>query len=166
MNAWLNSRKLTLDALKTVFVLFSRKESFFPDLSIVVNLVRIAPAQTVQILDGLVLDANLKWMVHLKSKCVSTKRAILMANSCPRKSFGFDGNRLRFLFYCWTNTFLRLLGLATRSQIKGWWKYHQIIPAFCCSADNPYFQNRLVRITACLNQSTPIISAAPEACGL
>ena len=98
MNAWLNSRKLTLGALKTVFVLFSRKESFFPDLSIVVNLVRIAPAQTVQILDGLVLDANLKWMVHLKSKCVSTKRAILMANSCPRKSFGFDGNRLRFLF--------------------------------------------------------------------
>ena len=98
MNAWLNSRKLTLDPLKTVFVFFSRKESLFPDLSIVVNLVRIAPAQTVQILDGLVLDANLKWMVHLKSKCVSTKRAILMANSCPRKSFGFDGNRLRFLY--------------------------------------------------------------------
>jgi hypothetical protein len=37
-------------------------------------------------------------MVHLKSKCVSTKRAILIANSCPRKSFGFDGNRLRFLY--------------------------------------------------------------------
>jgi hypothetical protein len=57
MSAWLNSRKLTLDTLKTVFVLF---RSLFPDLSIVVNLVRIAPAPTVQILDGLVLDANLK----------------------------------------------------------------------------------------------------------
>ena len=97
VGVWLNSRKLSLNALKTVFVLFSRKRSAWPDLSIDVDGVKITSSSSVHYL-GFIVDANVKWREHLKAKCESAKRALLTANSCLRKSFGYDGKRLRFLY--------------------------------------------------------------------
>jgi hypothetical protein len=56
---WLSSRKFTLNALKTAFVLFSRKRSALPDLSIDVNGVKISPSPSVHFL-GFIVDVNLK----------------------------------------------------------------------------------------------------------
>lgn len=93
---WLASRKLFLNPLKTVFVLFSCKLSVWPNLQIL-NDVVIRPSQSVTFL-GFIVDANLKWKEHVKTKCLSAKRALFAANSCLRQSFGFDSQRLRFLY--------------------------------------------------------------------
>jgi hypothetical protein len=123
VGAWLNSRKLSLNALKTVFVLFSRKRSAWPDLSIDVDGVKITPSSSVHYL-GFIVDANVKWKEHLKAKCESAKRALLTANSCLRKSFGYDGKRLRFLYLSTVEPILSygcsvwLSALKTKTSIK------------------------------------------------
>jgi hypothetical protein len=94
---WLRSRKLYLNALKSVLVVFSRKRIALNNLNICINNIMIFPSLSVHFL-GLIVDANLKWKDHLNAKCVSAKRALLMVNSCLRQSFGFDCMRLRSLY--------------------------------------------------------------------
>ncbi len=123
VGVWLNSRKLSLNALKTVFVLFSRKRSAWPDLSIDVNGVKITPSSSVHYL-GFVVDANVKWKEHLKEKCQSAKRALLTVNSCLRRYFGYDSKRLRFLYLSTVEPLLSyrcsvwLSALKTKFRIK------------------------------------------------
>jgi len=95
--SWLRSRKLYLNALKSVFVVFSRKRIALNNLNIRINNIVIFPSLSVHFL-GLIVDTNLKWKDHLNAKCVSAKRALLMVNSCLRQSYGFDCMRLRSLY--------------------------------------------------------------------
>lgn len=94
---WLAMRKLFLNAIKTVFVLFSRKTIPLNNLSVVINSVKIYPSLSATFL-GLIFDANLKWANHVQSKCASAKRAMMAVSSCLRLAFGFDALRLRFLY--------------------------------------------------------------------
>jgi hypothetical protein len=56
--SWLRSKKLYLDALKTVFFLFSRKRIALPNLNICINNIMISPSLSVHFL-GIIVDANL-----------------------------------------------------------------------------------------------------------
>jgi hypothetical protein len=97
VETWLNGKKLFLNAIKTVFVLFSRKHSSLTHLFLVINGVKILSSLEVSFL-GFLLDANLSWRGHLDAKCVSARRALLAINGCVRQYFGKDPSRLRFLY--------------------------------------------------------------------
>jgi hypothetical protein len=86
--SWLGSRKLFLNPIKTVLILFSRKTTNWPDLKISINNVVIRPSQT-----------TWEWKEHLKTKCASAKRALYAVNSCLRQTFGSDSKRLHFLYH-------------------------------------------------------------------
>ena len=65
---WFSIRKLFLNAIKTVFVLFSRKAVPLNNLYVDINSVKIYPSLTTTFL-GLIFDANLKWANNIQSKC-------------------------------------------------------------------------------------------------
>ena len=64
--SWLRSRKLYLNALKSVFVVFSRKRIALNNLNICINNIVIFPSLSVHFL-GLIVDAKLKWKDHLNA---------------------------------------------------------------------------------------------------
>jgi hypothetical protein len=97
VSAWLSERKLFLNAVKTVFVVFSQKTLPLTNLSVSINSVKISPSLSASFL-GLILDANLKWTNHVQAKCASAKRAMMAVSSCLRLAFGFDATRLGFLY--------------------------------------------------------------------
>jgi hypothetical protein len=94
---WFAMRKLFLSAIKTVFVLFSCKAVPLNNLSVDINSVKIYPSLTATFL-GLIFDANLKWANNVQSKFASAKRTMMAVSSCLRLTFGFDAQRLRFLY--------------------------------------------------------------------
>jgi hypothetical protein len=83
VGVWLSPRKLTLNALKTVLVFFSRKRSAWLDLTIDVNTVNITLSPSVHFL-GFINDENFKCKEHQKAKCESAKLALLTTNSSLR----------------------------------------------------------------------------------
>jgi hypothetical protein len=97
VETWLNSRKLLLNAIKTVFVLFTRKLSPLTHPFLITYGIKIIPSLEVSFL-GFLLDAKLNWRGHLDTKCVSARRALLAINGCVRQYFGKDPSRLRFLY--------------------------------------------------------------------
>ena len=86
---WLKGVKLSLNAIKSVFVIFHRFRAPLPPLSLVIDGVTILTSQSVTFL-GFLLDAQLKWSRHITEKCIAAKKAIFAVNSCLRKSWGFD----------------------------------------------------------------------------
>ncbi len=74
LNGW--RRKLFLNPLKTIFILFSRKLSGWPSLQILKNDVVIHPSQSVTFL-GFIVNANLKWKEHVKAKCLFRRNPVL-----------------------------------------------------------------------------------------
>ena len=94
---WLKGVKLSLNAIKSVFVIFHRFRAPLPPLSLVIDGVTILTSQSVTFL-GFLLDAQLKWSRHINEKCIAAKKAIFAVNSCLRKSWGFDRERLLFLY--------------------------------------------------------------------
>lgn len=97
VGAWLASRKLFLNAVKTVLVIFSRKLIPWDNLYVFIDHTRISPSHTASFL-GFVLDSRLKWKNHIEAKSVSATRAMMAVSSCLRQSFGYDRKRLRFLY--------------------------------------------------------------------
>jgi hypothetical protein len=124
---WLAARKLFLNAAKTVFILFSRKRLSHPNLFILLNGVKIFPAQEVSFL-GLLLDANLNWCSHLDAKCTSARRALLSIRGCLRQSFGVDSKRLRFLY-------------SSVVEPTGWNKETPVVTAISLAGDYMCVQN-------------------------
>jgi len=94
---WLATKKLFLNAAKTVLVVFSRKQITWANLSVLIDGTKISPSHSASFL-GLVLDTKLNWANHIQAKCVSAKRAMMAVSSCLRQSFGADCKRLRFLY--------------------------------------------------------------------
>ncbi|KZS10420.1 Uncharacterized protein APZ42_025121, partial [Daphnia magna] len=60
VGTWLSTKKLFLDAVETVFVMFSRRQVSWDNLSILINRARISPSHSASFL-GFVLDAHLIW---------------------------------------------------------------------------------------------------------
>ncbi len=89
--------KLSLNASKTVFMLFSKKRIPVSHLSLSIGDLKISPSQQTTFL-GLLIDSNLKWLPHLIHKCSAAKRALFSISCCLRLTWGFDKNRLRFLY--------------------------------------------------------------------
>ncbi len=87
----------TLNAVKSVFVVFHRFRAPLPPLSLVVDGVTILMSHSVTFL-GFLLDSKLKWSCHINKKCIAAKKAIFAVNNCLRKSWGFDRERLLFLY--------------------------------------------------------------------
>ena len=121
VKTWLNGKKLFLNAIKTVFALFSRKHSPLTHLFLVINGVKILSSLEVSFL-GFLLDANLSWRGHLDAKCVSARRALLAINGCVRQHFGND------------------------RQEESWPKESEITPALGHTYDYLCFQNRPHRL--------------------
>ena len=97
VNSWLDGVKLTLNAAKSVLVLFSRRRIQLPSWSLVINGENIPCSQTVSYL-GFFLDAQLSWMFHLTQKCAAAKRALFSVHNCLRLTWGVDRRRLIFLY--------------------------------------------------------------------
>ena len=89
--------KLKLNAIKTVFLLCSRRRVNLPTLHLTINGTNISPSQEASFL-GLVIDSHLRWTSHIKSKCVAAKRALFAVQNCVRQTWGYDPNRIRFLY--------------------------------------------------------------------
>lgn len=87
INSWLESIKLSLNASKSVLVLFSRRNTPLPVFSLLINEMKIFSSQTVKFL-GFILDAQLKWSEHISQKCVAAKRALFAVYHCLRTTWG------------------------------------------------------------------------------
>lgn len=97
INNWLENVKLSLNASKTVLVIFSRRKIALPQLFLYINGIKIIPSRTVKYL-GFLLDAQLKWTDHITQKCVAAKRALFAVYNCLRATWGVDRRRLLFLY--------------------------------------------------------------------
>ena len=97
ISRWLDEAKLSLNAVKSVLVIFHRLRTPLPFIQLVVNGVSILPSQTVTFL-GFFLDAQLSWINHVAQKCTAAKRAIFAISNCLRRSWGYDRERLLFLY--------------------------------------------------------------------
>ena len=64
---WLATKKLFLNAAKTVFVIFSRKQITWADLLVLINGTKISPSHSASFL-GLVLDSKLNWASHIQNQ--------------------------------------------------------------------------------------------------
>nr|CAH0109609.1 unnamed protein product [Daphnia galeata] len=82
---WFSMRKLFLSAIKTVFVLFSRKAVPLNNFSVDINSVKIYPSLTATFL-GLIFDANLKWANNVQSKFASAKRTMMAVREPTRRT--------------------------------------------------------------------------------
>jgi hypothetical protein len=95
---WCVESKLTLNAIKTVFMLFSRKALDFATLSLGLSIydVNILLSIETQFL-GFILDYRLKWTPHIAHKVLKAKKALFTLKKCLRATWGADAHRLRFL---------------------------------------------------------------------
>jgi hypothetical protein len=86
---WCAESKLTLNAIKTVFMLFSRKALDFATLSLGLSIydVNILPSIETQFL-GFILDYRLKWTPHIAHKVLKAKKALFTLKKCLRATWG------------------------------------------------------------------------------
>ena len=131
-----------MNALKTVFILFSRKHIAAPNLNICINNIMISPSRSVLFL-GIIVDVNLKWKEHLNAKCVSAKRALLMVNSYLCQFFGFHCMRPRSLYLSNVEPILTYGCSVWLSILKtqAGKKTPAVLPALCRSSYHSFLQN-------------------------
>lgn len=95
--AWCKKTKLTINALKTVFMIFSRRQLKQTDLSIKIGSVDVAPSSEASFL-GFLLDPRLTWHPHVNLKTATARRAMLAVHGCLRATWGQDSVKLRHLY--------------------------------------------------------------------
>ncbi len=95
---WCAESKLTLNAIKTVFMLFSRKALDFTTLSLGLSIhdINIFPSKEIQFL-GFILDYRLKWTPHIAHKVLKAKKPFLHFKNVFEQPGVADAYRLRFL---------------------------------------------------------------------
>lgn len=82
------SVKLAFNALKTIYMVFSRRRRpFIEHQPITVNETPLKASRSCTYL-GLILDEKLTWREHITVKCVKVKRLLFIVNKCCRLSWG------------------------------------------------------------------------------
>ncbi|KZS04064.1 Uncharacterized protein APZ42_033066 [Daphnia magna] len=79
-NNWCLSKKMSLNASKTVFMLVNKKLIDCWHLSLVINGLSICPA-TETVFLGLTVDSRLNWQAHVNRKIAAAKRAFFFSQS-------------------------------------------------------------------------------------
>ncbi len=110
---WCGKNKLSLNALKTILMIMSRKRCETPDLCILINGVKIVPSSEAKFL-GFLLDNRLSWLPHESAKCIAAKRALHGAASCLRATWGCDKVKLTSVYKVVVEPIL-LYGCAVRA---------------------------------------------------
>lgn len=95
--AWCKKTKLTINALKTIFMIFSRRHSKRSDLRLKLGYVDVVPSAEATFL-GFILDSRLTWYPHVNFKTAAARRAMLAVHGCLRASWGQDSVKLRQLY--------------------------------------------------------------------
>ena len=94
---WASSVDLSINAAKTTFILFSRKRSPPPDISLQFGDHLIQPRAEVQYL-GFTLDRRLTWHAHVVAKCTAAKKLIFLVKRCLSSTWGLSSSRLKKLY--------------------------------------------------------------------
>ena len=97
ISRWCSDSKLSLNALKTVLMIFQKQGLNVSHLSICINGVHIQPSPETVFL-GFTLDSQLKWVSHLNAKALAARKAFFGVLSCLRASWGLDRKRIQFLY--------------------------------------------------------------------
>ena len=93
---WASSVDLSINSRKTTFMLFSRKRSPPPSVSLQLDGQSIQPV--LQFLYfGFLLDHRLNWQPHVQAKCLSAKKLFFSAKRHLSVTWGLTSQRLRKL---------------------------------------------------------------------
>jgi ribonuclease HI len=95
--SWARTVDLSINAAKTTFVLFSRRRTRPPDISLNIDSLSITPVNEVQYL-GFILDQRLSWSSHLQAKCLAAKKLIFLVRKCLAVTWGLSASRLKKLY--------------------------------------------------------------------
>ena len=93
---WGHEVKLTLNASKTVFIIFFAKAKN-PQQSITINNTVIPQSKSCVYL-GLAIDFKLNWRTHIENKCLAAKRLWFLVQRCARLSWGLSRDKLQLLY--------------------------------------------------------------------
>jgi hypothetical protein len=105
VNNWCLSKKMSLNASKTVFMLVNKKLINCSHLSLTINGLSISPS-TETVFLGLTVDCRLKWLVHVNRKIAAAKRVYFSLRAALKSTWGYDKYRLKFLYYSVVEPFL------------------------------------------------------------
>jgi hypothetical protein len=95
---WGKTVKLSFNALKTVFIIFTRckpSSDVHPSLSINNTLVSRTSQCTYL---GMLFDEKLSWKDHVAAKCIASKRLMLLVNRCFRLTWGISRKSLTLMY--------------------------------------------------------------------
>jgi ribonuclease HI len=95
---WCVSVKLVINALKTNFMLFSRrrtKSTFNPVIEI--GDVKV-PASSTGLFLGITLDSKLSWHQHIENKNLSIRRLCFLINRYVRRTWGLSPSRIKAIY--------------------------------------------------------------------
>lgn len=129
---WCLINKMTLNAVKTVFMIVCKKLFDWSHLNLLINGVVITPSTETTFL-GFIVDCRLKWDLHVTNKISAAKRAFFSVRSSLKSTWGYDKRRLKFLFHSAVEPIL-LYGcsvwapfLATKKGVKQLRSFQRII---------------------------------------
>ena len=125
-NIWLRCNRLSLNVLKTNYMIFTTKNKLSHDVDIFVNNVRIERVHVTKFL-GVQIDSKLNWKNHIEYTCKKNSKCIGIISKARRKlhksslislyySFAFP-----YFIYCnhvWGNTYKTNLESIVRVQKK------------------------------------------------
>jgi hypothetical protein len=95
--SWCIQNKMSLSAVKSVFMLIYNKIVDGSDLYLSINGTCIHPSPETQFL-GFTVDSRLKWSLHVERKIAAAKKAFFSLRSYLRATWGYDDLRLRYLY--------------------------------------------------------------------
>jgi hypothetical protein len=94
---WGLNSKLSFNALKTVFMVFSRKQFDRSALCLVINNVSIPHSRECRYL-GLIIDEKLNWRAHIAKICTEATKIFNTIKRCFRLSWGLSRSKLLLLY--------------------------------------------------------------------
>jgi len=97
VKSWLVSVKLTMNAAKTVLMIFSKRKVPLPDLSLDIDGFTVRPSWTAKLL-GVTIDSQLKWREHLAEREVKFKRTVFTMRRYLGRTWGLNRHRLKTLY--------------------------------------------------------------------
>ena len=96
VEAWGVESKLSFNALKTIFMLFSSKRDP-PPLSITMGGIVIQNSSLCKYL-GIIIDSKLNWTAHIENKCAAAKKLLFVIAKCCRLTWGLSRKTLSLLY--------------------------------------------------------------------
>ena len=98
VSIWCLNSKLSLNAIKKVFMIMCKRLFDWSHLSITINGMLIPPSIETLFL-GLTIDCQLKWNSQVANKISAAKRAFFTLRSGLKSTWGYDRMRLKFLYH-------------------------------------------------------------------